>query len=367
MSNLAEYDYSVTHEMNCNIIYLCSKYYDYEINPKLTYIPIFEYNHKKNCLTKTVSYINSLLCIIFYTIKYKPALVHIQWFKIPKIDYYFWKILKETFHFQVIHTAHNLLPHNTGEKYKHIYGNIYSKLADKTIVHSSNTKKELTKLFGIAQDKVIVIRHGLLNMKFNEERFKEISQNSNYKEFIKDKIVFTSLGEQSWYKGSDTIIDVWKSTPELYQSDKCCLVIAGKFDGINYKELENIKNVIIKNNRISNEEYMFWLKHTAAYLLPYRVISQSGALLTTLAAHIPIVVSNVGGLNEPLNVAEVGWNIGDANPENLRKTLLTILHTPQIIEHIKNDYKSWNSIEAFYDWKRISKQTESLYYEMTNR
>ena len=40
MHNLAEYDYSVTKNMDCEIIYICSKYYDYDINPKLTYIAL---------------------------------------------------------------------------------------------------------------------------------------------------------------------------------------------------------------------------------------------------------------------------------------------------------------------------------------
>lgn len=367
MGNLAEYDYSVTHEINCNIIYLCSKYYDYNINKKIKYIPIFSYNHKKNFVLKSGSYACSLIKLVFYIIKYKPNLIHIQWFKIPSLDYLYWKVLKNILHIPIVHTAHNVLPHNTGNKYKEIYGKIYSQLLDKIIVHNEKTKIELINLFNLSKDKIIVIRHGLLNMKYNVEEYNKFLLDNPYNDAIKDKIVFTSLGEQSWYKGSDIIIDVWNSTPELNQSDKCCLVIAGKFDGIDFKKIESTKNVIIKNNRISNEEYMFWLKHTAAYLLPYRVISQSGALLTTLAAHIPIVVSNVGGLNEPLNVAEVGWNIGNANPENLRKTLLSILYAPHIIELIKNNIKSWNSIEDFYDWEQISKQTESLYYEMTNQ
>ena len=36
MNNLSEYDYSVTKEIDCEIIYLCSKYYDYKI--KLIYL-----------------------------------------------------------------------------------------------------------------------------------------------------------------------------------------------------------------------------------------------------------------------------------------------------------------------------------------
>ena len=198
-------------------------------------------------------------------------------------------------------------------------------------------------------------------MKYNEIEYKNQFRNSPLHEIIQDKIVFTSLGEQSYYKGSDLIIEAWFKTPQLNQSDKCVLVMAGKFDKIDYKLIGNYKNVYIKNQRISNEEYMFWLKHTDAYLLPYRTISQSGALLTALSEHIPVITTNVGGISEPISIAHIGWNIGDAKIENLQKTLLNILHSPEDILNIKKDDEGWKKIEKFYDWRKISKETELLY------
>ena len=61
MNNLSEYDYSVTKEIDCEIIYLCSKYYDYKINPKLKYIYVFKYNYIKNVFQKSLSYVISLI------------------------------------------------------------------------------------------------------------------------------------------------------------------------------------------------------------------------------------------------------------------------------------------------------------------
>lgn len=361
MNNLSEYDYSVTKEIDCEIIYLCSKYYDYKINPKLKYIYVFKYNYIKNVFRKSLSYVISLIYIAILIIKYKPVLVHIQWFKIPKLDYLFWKVVKKIFRIKIIHTAHNVLPHNTGNTYHDIYRKIYKNLSDKIIVHSTNTQEELCGLFHIEKEKVTIIRHGLLKMQYNEFEYKNQFRNSPLYEIIQDKIVFTSLGEQSYYKGSDLIIKTWLKTPQLNQSDKCVLVMAGKFDKIDYKKIENHKNVFIKNQRISNEEYMFWLKHTDAYLLPYRTISQSGALLTALSEHIPVITTNVGGISEPISIANIGWNIGDAKIENLQKTLLNILHSPEEILNIKKDDEGWKKIEKFYDWRKISKETELLY------
>ncbi len=365
MNNLSEYDYSVTKEIDCEIIYLCSKYYDYKINPKLKYIYVFKYNYIKNVFQKSLSYVISLIYIAILIIKYKPVLVHIQWFKIPKLDYLFWKVVKKIFRIKIIHTAHNVLPHNTGNTYHDIYRKIYKNLSDKIIVHSTNTQEELCGLFHIEKEKVTIIRHGLLKMKYNEFEYKNQFRNSPLYEIIQDKIVFTSLGEQSYYKGSDLIIKTWLKTPQLNQSDKCVLVMAGKFDKIDYKKIENHKNVFIKNQRISNEEYMFWLKHTDAYLLPYRTISQSGALLTALSEHLPVITTNVGGISEPISIANIGWNIGDAKIENLQKTLLNILHSPEEILNIKKDDEGWKKIEKFYDWRKISKETELLYKFLT--
>lgn len=361
MNNLSEYDYSVTKEIDCEIIYLCSKYYDYKINPKFKYIYVFKYNYIKNVFRKSLSYVISLIYIAILIIKYKPVLVHIQWFKIPKLDYLFWKVVKKIFRIQIIHTAHNVLPHNTGNTYHDIYRKIYKNLSDKIIVHSANTQEELCGLFHVEQEKVAIIKHGLLKMKYNEIEYKNQFRNSPLHEIIQNKIVFTSLGEQSYYKGSDLIIEAWFKSPQLNQSDKCVLILAGKFDKIDYKKIENYKNVYIKNQRISNEEYMFWLKHTDAYLLPYRTISQSGALLTALSEHIPVITTNVGGISEPISIAHIGWNIGDAKIENLQKTLLNILHSPEEILNVKKDDEGWKKIEKFYDWRKISKETELLY------
>lgn len=62
-------------------------------------------------------------------------------------------------------------------------------------------------------------------MKYNEFEYKNQFRNSPLYEIIQDKIVFTSLGEQSYYKGSDLIIKTWLKTPQLNQSDKCVLVM----------------------------------------------------------------------------------------------------------------------------------------------
>ena len=70
-------------------------------------------------------------------------------------------------------------------------------------------------------------------------------------------------------------------------------------------------------------------------------------------------------ISEPISIANIGWNIGDAKIENLQKTLLNILHSPEEILNIKKDDEGWKKIEKFYDWRKISKETELLYKFLT--
>lgn len=50
-------------------------------------------------------------------------------------------------------------------------------------------------------------------MKYNEIEYKNQFRNSPLREIIQNKIVFTSLGEQSYYKGSDLIIEAMVQKP----------------------------------------------------------------------------------------------------------------------------------------------------------
>jgi glycosyltransferase involved in cell wall biosynthesis len=96
-------------------------------------------------------------------------------------------------------------------------------------------------------------------------------------------------------------------------------------------------------------------------LLPYRDISQSGALMTVMTEHIPVLATNVGGLAEPLAVAPIGWVISHPTPENLKQALLDLLDHPEKIKAVKDDSNSWNTVCQHYGWEHIGKQTQQLY------
>ncbi len=364
MLNLAIYDYNLLSNIDGDIYYFCSKHYDFKPIKGIRFIPVFAYNKINNIVIKAISYMISYWLIMAYIIMIRPDVIHIQWFKIPTLDYFFFKFVKRLSKIKIIYTAHNILPHDSGDKYKKIFEKSYRSF-DAIIVHTKETKDKLEKLFELNSDKIHIINHGLLKLEIDKCEYQQ-----KEKEFDKkyktngDKIIFTSLGEQSLYKGIDILAEVWSTTPELNKSKYCELRIIGKNANVDLSKLNNIHNVVIDNRKIPNDEFFYLLTHSDVYLLPYRRISQSGALLTAISEHIPILVTETGGLTEPFEVAKIGWKISKADYHELKNMLVYLCNNKEEIKDLKNSKDVWKKVCDFYDWSRIGKKTQYLYEQL---
>lgn len=139
------------------------------------------------------------------------------------------------------------------------------------------------------------------------------------------------------------------------------LIIAGKNDGIDFSKLSECNNVTIIDRKISNIDFLSYIKLSDVILLPYRKISQSGVLFSAINNSIPVIVSNAGGLEDPLSIGRIGWTIGNSTYENLRNTMNSIAEKPDVIDTIKSDKTSFYNVKRYYSWNRISEMTKELY------
>lgn len=115
--NLAMYDYELLSRIhNFDITYVRSKTYNYENIKHVHHLPIFSYTTKRHPFSKGLSYCWSLIKLYKTIRSTKPDIVHIQWFRLPKIEFYFYKHLKRQLNFNLVHTVHNLLPHVSKKK-----------------------------------------------------------------------------------------------------------------------------------------------------------------------------------------------------------------------------------------------------------
>lgn len=351
-NNLADYDRYLLMNINGEKYFFCSDKFNFIISDRTMVDKCFFYNSMTG-LRKILSYFKSMIYVLKNVKRYKPEIIHFQWFKIPQYDFLILKILKilskQT---KIVLTAHNILPHNNGVKYKRIYGRIYS-FIDGIIVHGNNTKDNLLQTFNLNKDKVIVIPHGFLPRK---KKTKIIVED--------DVLTFSIVGSLSKYKGVDLLVEAWCSSKKLIESKHCKLIIAGSGK---MECLENVplnKNIEVKNKFLTDEELDEIIDRTNIAVLPYRVISQSGVLLTMLAERKPVIVSNVGDITQPFEIANCGWILDDIQVDTIKTLLESIVQDNSVYVKIKNNSQMWENIEKFYSWKDIGEKTQKFYKKM---
>lgn len=353
-NNLSEYDCSLLSNFeNIETHYYCSVRFDREFDYGIKKI-IFSYQNKPFYL-KFFSYFFSLKRII-KDVKYiKPEILHIQWFKVPFLDIFFLKKIKKLGCTKIVYTAHNLLPHNTGKKYRSSYLKIFS-LVDGVIFHDGKTMAEYKNIFPNGAVST-VIPHGKLFSGKTDIVLKKYQDNILRVSF---------LGSISEYKGIRLLVNAWLNS-DILQGDKFELTVAGRGDIPYLESLRKIKNVIIDNRFISNEEMLKYYSETDITIMPYINISQSGVLLTNIGLHIPVIVSKVGGLTQPFEIKKIGYILSDISEKSIISTLVLAQKELKQLRELKGNTKEWEELDKFYDWKNIAVKTVNFYLSISKR
>lgn len=359
-SNLSVYDHSLLKGIEGHdIVYFNSIKYDHEALTNARMRSMFRYNDMKNPLAKLLSYSVSMMKVAGYALRERPDVIHIQWFRAWIIDY----LLVFFFHLlgiKIVYTAHNVLPHTRHSWDMFIFSRYY-KAVDAIIVHSERTRKEMLSLFSLPEKKVNVIRHGILESRYDEAAVAEFMGKLRTRLGIsEDAIVFSCLGVQNKYKGIERVVEAWSKSEALHSAN-CHLLFVGKNDGIDFSPVEKMPNVHIVCDRVSNEEFEAYLQMSSVVLLPYINISQSGVLFSALQSGVPVLVSDVGGLAEPLSCAKIGWCIGEPSVENIRKEMERLAENAEEVSAVRADKEAFAAVCKMYDWSEISKKTQALY------
>ncbi len=352
--NLAGYDFELLSNIdkNLNICFYANEKFNLLV-PDISIKKIYRYSPKKG-LFKIISYLKSQTILLLDIRREKPDIVHFQWLKLPLIDYWLLAYIKK--YSKIIYTSHDTFNHADERKYKLTFIKIL-KIVDQVIAHTSTGKKELMAF--IDRDKIVIIKHGLLNLEKYYKTKLDIKQLKKDMD-IKTEIVFSALGTMDFYKGTDLLIEAWQSSATLRDSKNVKLIIAGRNKmGLKGKVIL-AENVIFIDRYIPDEEFIALIKLSDLILLPYRRISQSGLLLSAIAERKKILVSAVGELSAPFKHGNIGWIVDPNDIDGLRTMLEEILACREdLMKPV--DQIVWNYIKAEYDWAGIGAETSRLY------
>jgi len=200
-------------------------------------------------------------------------------------------------------------------------------ISDKIIFLTESEKNKALSYHPKYQKKSLVLLHPLLDSHANHT----LAHNPDLK--------FLFLGRLKAYKGYQLLINA--SNHGSIQH----ITIAGSGD----TAISSIDKVSVINKHLSNSEITQLIESHHVLVLPYKDTSQSGVLTLGIDACMPMIISQLPGLQEQISESACTWI--EPNKNALRDAMLRLQNEPEYFNSIKinvtnykKDFKSkWES------------------------
>jgi glycosyltransferase involved in cell wall biosynthesis len=294
-----------------------------------------------------------------------PDILHVQYLPMLNsplpLDLWFVKFCQRR-GAKIILTAHDLLPHDTGETHKLVFRNLYS-MVDGIICHSDNIKTRLITEFAVPPEKIAVIPHGPffydLPETISAPAIKSLGIEPETTFVLWQGIIFP-------YKGIDLLLDAWQKVEA--GNDDISLIIAGTGAPEFLDQIQqqigrlNLKRVKLHPRFISSEELVALYRAAAIVVYPYRAITTSGALATGLALGKTIVASDLPVFRELLTHRENALLVDPQNSYALADALLELTNNSSLRHQLAASVQAMNFGDQ--SWIAIARATKNFYIDI---
>lgn len=290
--------------------------------------------------------------------KEKPAIVHIHLWNPGSCRYAFSSINKKIT--KIITTEHDPFP------LKGLKNNLKKKTLKKIdhVVAVSDANKELLlKLYPELKNKISTIHNGIDLENFEKSL---IHFSTQYKARIKEQLfsastddfIILSIAALHPRKGLNYLMEAFKKIH--IKNPKTKLVIVG--EGPERKNLTKLIKILELDNEVmligeqSNIPHI--LKSSDLFVLASIKEAFGLVLLEAMAAQIPVIASEVGGIPEIIQNHKSGILVEPTNIEDLTTSIKTIMDNPALRQ--KLTYVAHHRVKNF-DIKVTAQKTEKLY------
>lgn len=370
VNNLSMYTNGICQGINKHVeLTLVTNFYfkrttneDYSLKPLFFKVSEKMKRGKARNIVRGIEYIKSYIKVINELKKESYDVIHIQWLLLYRFDSIILKQIKK-YCKKLVYTAHNVLPHSTGEKYIDKLRKIYS-VVDTIILHGDGIRKEFESLFPEYKHKVVIQKHGTYlnqNTKFDIENIDSeiINKIEKY-----DKI-FIFFGIMFYNKGVDRLVKAWIDN---FKMENHLLIIAGRKSD-KYKEMNDIEdeiyncdNILYINKYIEDNLLNYLINKSDIVVLPYRHASMSGVVFTAAEFRKPVLVTNTGAISEYIVNGENSFLI-ENDHQQLYEVLKHIICTrsKKDLQDMGNLLNSYIAIN--YSWNNIGKKLYDEVYK----
>lgn len=230
--------------------------------------------------------------------------------------------------------------------------------SSEVIVNSNYMKNELQRLFGLPYEKINVVPNGV-----NLNLFNNIEKDYDFRrKFAMDnEKIILFIGRLVYEKGIQTLIAAMPKILSNYHDSK--LIVAGKGGMID--ELRAQVSALGLNDKVYFTGYLAAKDVQRMYkcadisVFPSTYEPFGIVALEAMLSGTPVVVSDVGGLNEIVEHGVNGMKSYAGNPNSLADSILTLLYDQKLCDTVTKNAKL--KVKTEYNWTKIAQDTHLAY------
>lgn len=277
--------------------------------------------------TKCLRIARHYLSLLRYAATAQPPVFHILWnSKIQLLDRTLLMLYYKALGKKVTLTAHNVNQAKRDGKDSYLNRltlRIQYHLTDHIFVHTERMKSELVGDFGVAAQRVTVIRHPL-NDAFPDTNL-TVAGAKRRLGIGQDEKAILCFGRIKPYKGIEHLLAAFR---QLAAGDSGYrLVVAGEVQKGNEAYLSTLTQsvareleqgqILFKTQFIPDKEMEVYLKAADVLVLPYNEIFQSGVLFLGYSFGLPVIATDVGSFREEIVEGVTGYVCRPSDPSDL--------------------------------------------------
>lgn len=289
---------------------------------------------------------------------FRPEVIHLHHIHFSKtriqMQWWFLKYVK-MLGIKLVYTVHNVLPHEDGESYRSWFTKLYQAV-DGLICHSEIVRERMIQEFAVPGPRLYVIPHGPLF----DDLTSSMSETQDNPWTREGRCLIVCQGIIRPYKGVPFLLDAWSHVERA--SQRAWLIVAGLADPEYALELqEYAKHLALRQAQfefrfLGAEEMVGLLSAAEILAYPYRDITTSGALMTGLALHKPIVATDLPPFRQLLKDEKDALLVPYGDISGMARSLLTLIESAKV-----RHKKPCDSKQEEDPWAEIARQTQSCY------
>ena len=274
------------------------------------------------------------------------------------------KTIKNSYNIPIVATIHateagrNSGIHDETQRYINDTEWMLTYEATEVIVNSNYMKGEIQRLFGLPFEKINVVANGV-----NLNKFSGMERDYNFRRryAMDNEKIILFMGRLVYEKGIQHLIAAMPKVLAGYHDAK--LVIAGR--GGMLDELRAEADALGLGDKVYFAGYMNGKDVEKMYkaadisVFPSTYEPFGIVALEAMLSENPVVVSDIGGLNEIVQHKENGMKTYCGNPNSIADAILELLYDHKLCAEITK--KAKNKVRNEYNWSKISQDTHFVY------